>query len=73
MPLGLTKAPESFQRLINSIFHEFLDKFLSVYLDTLLVYSKSLEDHVYHLRLVLDLFQAHKLYAKMFKCKFVAP
>ena len=54
MPLGLTNAPETFQRLMNSVFYEFLDKFLGVYLDDLLVYSKSLEDHVHHLRLVLD-------------------
>ena len=47
-------APETFQRLMNSVFHEFLDKFLGVYLDDLLVYRKSLEDHVNHLRLVLD-------------------
>ena len=45
MPLGLTNAPETFQRLMNSVFCEFLDKFLGVYLNDLLVYSKSLEEH----------------------------
>ena len=54
MPLGLTNAPETLQRLINSVFHDFLDKFLGVYLDELLVYSKSLEDYVHHLRFILD-------------------
>ena len=53
MPLGLTNAPATFQRLMNSVFYEFSDKFLGVYLDNLLVYSKPLEDHVHHLRLVL--------------------
>ena len=47
-------APETFQRLLNSAFHEFLDKFLGVFLDDLLVSSNSLEDHVNYLRLVLD-------------------
>ena len=46
MPLGLTNAPVTLQKLINSVFHEFLDKFLGLYLDDLLVYSKPLEDHV---------------------------
>ena len=73
MPLGLINALETFQRLMNSVFHDFLDKFSGVYLDDLLVYSKSLEDHVHHLRLVLDFFWARKLYAKMSKCEFAAP
>ena len=54
MPLGLTNAPETFQKLINSVFGEFLGKFLGVYLDDVLVSSKCLENHVHHLRLVLD-------------------
>ena len=51
---GGMNAPATFQRLVNSVFHKFLNKFLGVYLDDLLVYSKSLEDHMHHLRLVLD-------------------
>ena len=50
MPLGITSAPATFKRLINSVFHEFLEKFLGVYIDDLFVYSKSLEDYVHHLR-----------------------
>ena len=65
MPLGLTNAPETFQKLMNSVFCEFLHKFLGVYLDGLLLYSKCLEDHVHHLRLMLDLLQAHNLCAKI--------
>ena len=53
MPLGLTNAPGTLQKLMNSVFYEFLDKFLGVYLDDLLIYSKSLEDYVCYLRLVL--------------------
>ena len=54
MTLRLRNAHETFQRLINSVFCQFLDKFLGGCLDDLLDYSKSLENHVYHLRLVLD-------------------
>ena len=53
MSLGLMNAPDTFQRLMNSVLHEFLDKFLVVYLDDLLIYIKSLEDHVHYLRLLL--------------------
>ena len=73
MPLGVTNAVTTFQRLMNSVLHEFLDKFLGVYLDDLFFYSKSLEDHMDHLKLVLDEFQAHKLYAKMSTCQFAVP
>ena len=54
MPLGFKNAPVTFQRLMNSVFHEFLDDFLDIYLDSLLVSSKSLEDHMRHLSLVLN-------------------
>ena len=54
MPLGLTNTPVAFQRLMYRIFHEFLDKFLGVYIDDLLVYSKSLEEHMQYLRLMLN-------------------
>ena len=68
-----TNAPETIQRLMDNVFHEFLDKFLGVWLDDLLVYSKPLEDHAYYLKLVLDQLWAHKLYAKMSKCEFIVP
>ena len=63
LPLKLTNAPDTFQRLINSVFHGFLDKFLGVYLDDLLVYSQSLYEYVHHLRLVLGKLWTHKLYS----------
>ena len=53
LPLGLTNAPATFQRLVNSILRPYLDKFVSVYLDDIIIYSKSLEEHLEHLRLVL--------------------
>ena len=73
LPLKLTSAPETSQRLINSVFREFFDKFLGVYLDDLLVYSYSLYEHVHHLRLVLGKLQTHKFCSKMSKCEFASP
>ena len=52
MPFGLTNALSTFQRLMNSVFHDVLDKFVLVYLDDILVYSESEEDHGGHLRFV---------------------
>ena len=69
MPLGLTNAPETLQRLMNTVLCEFLDKFLRLYLDELLVYSKSLQEYVHHLRLVLDKFWTHKC---VLKCPIVS-
>ena len=63
-PFGLTNAPATFMRLMNSVFMEYLDKFIVVYIDDILVYSKSEEEHVEHLRLVLSKLREHKLYAK---------
>ena len=53
MSFGLTNAPDTFSRLMNSVFMEYLDKFVMVYLDGILIYSKSEEEHAEHLRLVL--------------------
>jgi len=72
MPFGLCKcnAPATFQRLINDVFRPFLDVFVCVYLDDILVYSKSVEAHKEHLRQVFDKLQEHKLYANLPKCEF---
>src|SRR3954466_12993173 len=73
MSFGLTNAPATFSRLMNYIFMEYLDKFVVVYLDDILIYSKNGEDHAEHLRLILEKRQEHKLYAKYSKCEFWLP
>src|SRR3990170_2011034 len=70
MSFGLTNTPVTFFRLINYIFMEYLDKFVVVYSDDILVYSKNEEKHAEHLRLVLEKLREHQLYAKYSKCEF---
>jgi hypothetical protein len=70
MSFGLTNAPATFSRLMNYIFMDYLDKFVVVYLDDILVYSKNEEEHAKHLRLVLEKLREHQLYAKYSKCEF---
>ena len=66
---GLTNAPATFMTLMNDIFHEYLDEFVVVYLDDILIYSKTKEDHLKHLRKVLSKLREHRLYAKLKKCE----
>src|SRR3954467_11231640 len=70
MSFGLTNAPATFSRMMNSIFMEYLDKFVVVYLDDILMYSKNEEEHAGHLRLVLMKLREHPLYGKLSKCEF---
>nr|GFC72413.1 putative reverse transcriptase domain-containing protein [Tanacetum cinerariifolium] len=70
MPFGLTNAPAVFIDLMNRVFHEFLDKFVIVFIDDILVFSKSKEEHEDHLRTVLQILRREKLYAKFSKCEF---
>jgi len=67
---GLTNAPTMFMCLMNDIFINYLDKFVIVFLDDILIYSKSEEEHKYHLRLVLQVLREYQLYAKLSKCSF---
>ena len=67
------QCPATFMRLMYSIFMEYLDKFVVVYLDDILIYSKNKEEHVEHLRLVLIKLREHRLYAKFSKCEFWLP
>ncbi len=71
MPFGLTNAPSTFQRMMNDIFRDCLDKFVIVFLDDILIYSKTKEDHAQHLRLVLQLLRQNQLYAQPAKCRLV--
>ena len=70
MSFGLTNAPAYFMNMMNKAFLEFLDKFVVVFIDDILVYSKNEEEHKEHLRLVLGKLREHQLYAKFSKCEF---
>jgi hypothetical protein len=67
---GLTNTPIYFMYLMNTIFMEYLDKFVLVFIDDILVYSRSEEEHEEHLHLVLQKLRDHRLYAKLSKCEF---
>ena len=70
LSFGLTNAPVYFMYLMNSVFMPELDKFMVVFIDDILIYSKNEADHVEHLRIVLSRLREHKLYAKFSKCEF---
>ena len=70
MPFGLTNAPAAFMDLMHRVFKPYLDRFVVVFIDDILVYSKIREDHERHLRIVLQTLREHKLYAKVSKCEF---
>jgi hypothetical protein len=70
MSFGLTNAPAYFMYLMNKVFMEYLDKFVVVFIDDILIFSKNEEDHEEHLRLVLQKLREHQLYAKFSKCEF---
>ena len=70
MPFGVTNAPGVFMDYMNRIFHPYLDSFVVVFIDNILVYSKTKEEHEEHLRIVLQTLQDRKLYAKLSKCEF---
>jgi hypothetical protein len=70
MSFGLTNAPAFFMNLMNSVLMDYLDKFVVVFIDDILIYSQNEEEHVNHLKMVLQRLWEHQLYAKLSKCEF---
>jgi hypothetical protein len=70
MSFGLTNAPAYFMYLMNKVFMEYLDKFVVVFIDDILIFSKNEDDHDEHLRVVLQKLRENQLYAKLSKCEF---
>ena len=70
MPFCLTNALAAFMDLINRVFQPYLDRFVIVFIDDILVYSSSSEEHSEHLRIVLQTLRERQLYAKLSKCQF---
>ena len=73
MPFGLTNTPSTFMRLMNHVLRDFLGKFVVVYFDGVLVYSRDMDSHVCHLRPVFSVLRAKQLYGNLKKCFFCQP
>ena len=70
MPFGLTNAPAAFMDLMNRVFHPYLDQFVVVFIDDIMMYSKDAQEHEHHLRIVLQILRENQLFAKLSKCDF---
>jgi hypothetical protein len=70
MSFGLSNAPTFFMNVMNNVFMDYLDKFVVVFIDDILIYSQSEEEHEDHLKMVLQRLWEHQLYAKLSKCEF---
>jgi Reverse transcriptase (RNA-dependent DNA polymerase) len=70
VPFGLAIAPSTFQALMNDVFRDYVDKFMLVYLDDVLIFSRSAEEHNEHVKLVLKRLRDENLFAKLSTCEF---
>ena len=70
LPFGLTNTPAAFMDLMNRVFKPYLDRYVIVFIDDILIYSKSLADHEEHSRIVLQVLRKNEQYAKLSKCEF---
>jgi len=70
MPFGVTNAPGVFMEYVNRIFHVYLERFVVVFIDDILIYSKFEEEHAEHLKIVLQVLKEKKFFAKLLKCEF---
>jgi hypothetical protein len=70
MPFGLTNAPSTFMHLMNEVLHSFIGKFVMVYFDDILIYNKSLDEHIEHLCVVFGALREAHLFANLEKCIF---
>ena len=71
LPFGLTNAPLAFMQLMNNIYRPYLDKLVVVFIDDILIYSKTKEEYEEHLKIALQVLRDNKLYAKLSKCEFL--
>ena len=70
MPFGLTNTPAAFMDLMNRVFRSYLDWFVVVFINNILIYSRTQEEHAEYLRVALQILRDHSLYAKQEKCEF---
>ena len=70
MAFGLTNTPAAFMDLMNRVFKKYMDKFVIVFMDDILIYSRTQEEHAEHLRISLEILRNERLYAKFSKCEF---
>jgi hypothetical protein len=73
MPFWLTNAPASFQALMNDILHDFIQRFMLVFFDDILIYSSTWVEHMQHIKMVFDLMRQHRLFIKQSMCTFGSP